>query len=383
MYSLTAVVNIYLTWMICSLVKKFVSIYIKNRENRMMDGITMQQQQQQQRHRRGVNWETCCVVSVVFLVLLDFLKVIPGLPSRPLSKVFRQGTSFTSEPAHHWNNLVYIGSLSVPTFVNKRGGKGCTSRKIGRHRQGGTQRIGTFRPMNISHPQFSRLYERSGVPLYVDPKAKDFLEGHPPYKEDEDPYSSSGKLAKGPLELNRQNVEALLDDVRPYLHGDGGDCKVVKIADNKVFLQLQGACGNCPSSVVTVKMGIERRLKERIPSLVSVETVNPYDASGDVDALSPEGIEKVLQTIRPFLSVTGGNVELVSLNNPPEGIGCSAVLQLTGKISGGISLSIKSEIVARMKRKYPLLSEVTVRDPPPQSQNYGMQKVDKVKAPRK
>jgi len=61
--------------------------------------------------------------------------------------------------------------------------------------------------------------------------------------------------------------------MRPYLMADGGNVDLVEIDGPIVKLKLQGACGSCPSSTMTLKMGIERRLREEIPEVVEVEQV--------------------------------------------------------------------------------------------------------------
>merc|ERR1719183_2875171 len=79
----------------------------------------------------------------------------------------------------------------------------------------------------------------------------------------------------GPLDLTLENVEAVLDEMRPYLIADGGNVAVVDIDGGVVRLELQGACGSCPSSTMTMKMGLERGLREKIPEIVAVEQVAP------------------------------------------------------------------------------------------------------------
>ena len=73
------------------------------------------------------------------------------------------------------------------------------------------------------------------------------------------------------LTLTPNNVEQVLDEMRPYLMSDGGNVELVEIDGPVVRLRLQGACGSCPSSTVTLKMGIERRLREMIPEIAEVE----------------------------------------------------------------------------------------------------------------
>jgi Fe-S cluster biogenesis protein NfuA len=72
----------------------------------------------------------------------------------------------------------------------------------------------------------------------------------------------------------REEVQAALDLVRPQLQADGGDCELVDVtADGTVKVRLTGACGGCPMSQMTLRMGIERVLRERVPSIKSVESV--------------------------------------------------------------------------------------------------------------
>ncbi len=75
------------------------------------------------------------------------------------------------------------------------------------------------------------------------------------------------------MALTPENVEQVLDELRPYLMSDGGNVELVDIEGPVVKLRLQGACGSCPSSTMTLRMGIERRLREFIPEIVEVEQV--------------------------------------------------------------------------------------------------------------
>lgn len=75
------------------------------------------------------------------------------------------------------------------------------------------------------------------------------------------------------LALTNENVEKVLDDLRPYLMADGGNVELVELDGPVVKLRLQGACGSCPSSAMTLRMGIERRLREFIPEIAEVEQV--------------------------------------------------------------------------------------------------------------
>lgn len=72
----------------------------------------------------------------------------------------------------------------------------------------------------------------------------------------------------------KEKVEKVLDEVRPALKADGGNVELVDVTeDGVVKLKLTGACGHCPMSTYTLKMGIEERLKEKIPEVKSVEQV--------------------------------------------------------------------------------------------------------------
>ncbi|MGL4522110.1 MAG: NifU family protein [Bacilli bacterium] len=70
-----------------------------------------------------------------------------------------------------------------------------------------------------------------------------------------------------------EQVEEVLDKLRPYLMRDGGDVELVDIEDGIVKLRLMGACGTCPSSTITLKAGIERALLEEVPGVIEVEQV--------------------------------------------------------------------------------------------------------------
>ena len=72
----------------------------------------------------------------------------------------------------------------------------------------------------------------------------------------------------------KKKVEKALDEIRPGLQADGGDVELVEINDEGVVsLRLKGACSGCPSAMVTLKMGIEQRLKELVPEVKTVEAV--------------------------------------------------------------------------------------------------------------
>jgi Fe-S cluster biogenesis protein NfuA len=72
----------------------------------------------------------------------------------------------------------------------------------------------------------------------------------------------------------KAQVEEVLDLVRPALQADGGDVELVDVSeDGIVSVKLTGACGSCPMSTMTLKMGIEKTLMEKLPSVKEVVQV--------------------------------------------------------------------------------------------------------------
>lgn len=70
-------------------------------------------------------------------------------------------------------------------------------------------------------------------------------------------------------------VEKALDTLRPYLRADGGEVRLLDITpDMVVELELLGACGTCPMSMMTLRAGIEQAVKRSVPSIARVEAVN-------------------------------------------------------------------------------------------------------------
>ena len=72
-----------------------------------------------------------------------------------------------------------------------------------------------------------------------------------------------------------KKVKNVLEQIRPYLQSDGGDIRFVNMTeDNVVNVELTGACGSCPYSIITLKNGVETAIKKAIPDVKSVEAVN-------------------------------------------------------------------------------------------------------------
>lgn len=77
---------------------------------------------------------------------------------------------------------------------------------------------------------------------------------------------------KGQLRMNEE-IKKVIDDIRPSLQADGGDVEFVDFKDGMVQVRLKGACAGCPMSQMTIKNGIEKYLKGKIPEVKSVESV--------------------------------------------------------------------------------------------------------------
>jgi Fe-S cluster biogenesis protein NfuA len=71
----------------------------------------------------------------------------------------------------------------------------------------------------------------------------------------------------------KEQVEAVINEIRPMLQADGGDIELVGVEGGVVKVKLRGACAGCPGAAMTLKMAVERRLKAKIPEVERVENV--------------------------------------------------------------------------------------------------------------
>eukprot|EP00339_Tiarina_fusa_P015552 CAMPEP_0116997528 /NCGR_PEP_ID=MMETSP0472-20121206/937_1 /TAXON_ID=693140 ORGANISM="Tiarina fusus, Strain LIS" /NCGR_SAMPLE_ID=MMETSP0472 /ASSEMBLY_ACC=CAM_ASM_000603 /LENGTH=217 /DNA_ID=CAMNT_0004696445 /DNA_START=79 /DNA_END=732 /DNA_ORIENTATION=- len=149
---------------------------------------------------------------------------------------------------------------------------------------------------------------------------------------------------EGPLDLTWENVDAVLDEMRPFLIQDGGNVKIEDIDGPVVKLQLEGACGTCPSSTQTMKMGLERGLREKIPEIQEVIQAMP-----EGPPLEEEQINVVLDGVRPFLDVAGGSIEIDRLENVG---GLQPTIWLNMQGSSASLNSVKLEIAQRLQRHF-------------------------------
>ena len=77
------------------------------------------------------------------------------------------------------------------------------------------------------------------------------------------------------IKNHREAIEEVIDQIRPALQRDGGDCELVDVSEDGkiVFLRLKGACAHCPSATSTIQYGIEQVLREMVPGVERVQQV--------------------------------------------------------------------------------------------------------------
>jgi len=172
-------------------------------------------------------------------------------------------------------------------------------------------------------------------------------------------FSLSHSSARGPaparamvqeqaLELTEENVEVVLDEIRPYLMSDGGNVEFVEIDGPVVYLRLQGACGSCPSSLTTMTMGIKRRLMEKIPEILEVEQVMDEQAGME---LTDANVEQVLDEIRPYLVGTGGGgLDNAGLDGP------IVKVRITGPAAK--VMTVRVAVTQKLRERIPAIAAV-------------------------
>lgn len=72
----------------------------------------------------------------------------------------------------------------------------------------------------------------------------------------------------------KEQVERVISRIRPAVQMDGGDIELIDVVDGLVKLRLLGSCHGCPSSMMTLKMGIERAIRAEVPEIVGVEAIS-------------------------------------------------------------------------------------------------------------
>jgi Fe-S cluster biogenesis protein NfuA len=94
------------------------------------------------------------------------------------------------------------------------------------------------------------------------------------------PEAPAGAPVPAPAAGDEGKIRAILEEIRPYLQRDGGDCEFVGYENKIVKLKLHGACGTCPSSLMTLRMGIENALREQVPDVQGVVNVDQPEVGG-------------------------------------------------------------------------------------------------------
>uniref|UniRef100_A0A804PX40 NIF system FeS cluster assembly NifU C-terminal domain-containing protein n=1 Tax=Zea mays TaxID=4577 RepID=A0A804PX40_MAIZE len=154
------------------------------------------------------------------------------------------------------------------------------------------------------------------------------------------------------LPLTEENVEKVLDEVRPSLMADGGNVALHEIDGLVVVLKLQGACGSCPSSTMTLKMGIETRLRDKIPDILEVEQIVDTETGLDLTA---DNVDKVLDEIRPYLSGTGGgSLELLQID------GYVVKIRIGGPAAG--VMTVRVAVTQKLREKIPSILAVQLTE---------------------
>ncbi|XP_058083355.1 nifU-like protein 1, chloroplastic [Magnolia sinica] len=148
--------------------------------------------------------------------------------------------------------------------------------------------------------------------------------------------SSPGLYSSQTFDLTVENVDRVLEDVRPYLISDGGNVDVVSVEDGIISLKLQGACGSCPSSTTTMKMGIERVLKEKFGE--AVKDIKQVSDDQQTET-TVEAVNGHLNILRPAIKNYGGSVEVISV----DGGDCHVKYVGPESIGSGIKAAIKEK----------------------------------------
>lgn len=141
----------------------------------------------------------------------------------------------------------------------------------------------------------------------------------------------------GLLEFTVANVDKVLDEVRPYLIADGGNVVVdqVDINTRTVLLKLEGACGSCPSSTITMQMGIERVLRENFANV----TVRRVDDDTGPKVLTLEKVQQEVNRLGAAVSAMGGKVQVSKVDSETGTV--QILYRGPSKVRQGLELAIR------------------------------------------
>lgn len=157
--------------------------------------------------------------------------------------------------------------------------------------------------------------------------------------EDGAPEKAAG-TSDGPLTFTREAVDQVLDEVRPYLIADGGNVAVQRVdeATGNVYLKLEGACGSCASSTVTMQMGIERVLKENFGDQLGQVLQVEDDPESKPTELSWEAVESEVNRLKPAITAMGGVCQIVGVD--PIGV-VELKFRGSNKVQQGLELALR------------------------------------------
>ncbi|XP_020583133.1 nifU-like protein 1, chloroplastic [Phalaenopsis equestris] len=183
-------------------------------------------------------------------------------------------------------------------------------------------------------PYFRGLQHRKDVRLWVSSRSDSInaCSTSPPAPSPPSPGLYSADI----YELTMSNVDLVLEKVRPYLITDGGNVDVVSVEDGVISLKLQGACGTCPSSTTTMKLGIERVLKEKFGNAVKDVRQVFYEQRSKTTV---EAVDGHLDILRPAIKNYGGSVEVLSIKDGD----CHVKYTGPESIASGIKAAIKEK----------------------------------------
>ncbi|SCQ16201.1 NifU-like scaffold protein, putative [Plasmodium ovale] len=158
-------------------------------------------------------------------------------------------------------------------------------------------------------------------------------------------------------ELNTENVEKVLNLIRPKLQIDNGDVELVDIKDNDLYIRLLGNCVTCSSNSVTVSQVIKKTLKMYIRGQNNME---PNVIIINFDEINEENIQNCLSDLKPYFEFLKVEVVIKNLINNKENIKNSVLLMFRNTDSEGeevkVPFHVKNEITERLRQKFPSLT---------------------------
>jgi Fe-S cluster biogenesis protein NfuA len=139
------------------------------------------------------------------------------------------------------------------------------------------------------------------------------------------------------LDLTAENVDTVLNEVRPYLIADGGNVAVARVdaEARTIYLKLEGACGSCASSTVTMQMGVERVLKEHFDN-IRVEQVASDPVAAPTELMF-QAVDDEVGRLRSAIMAMGGSVRIVKVDPAGE---VEIEFQGASKVKQGLELAL-------------------------------------------